>query len=133
MIAAPRAWAPMVAALAACAQVASPPADIEGVALEGVAGGPAIALGDAHTTVELFDAEQNRWIWMDPMIGVLGASLPGLGPLHVSDFLRFMGDPNLAQKIEIEALDEALSGPPSGVLLDFTRRGQRLVFATRAP
>jgi hypothetical protein len=48
---------------------------------------------EGHATTEIFDAQLNRWVWIDLTFSLLGMELEGYGPIHMAELHRSLNDP----------------------------------------
>jgi hypothetical protein len=58
--------------------------------------------GNAHSTVEIFDSQLNRWIWMDPTLYILEMDLDAATnnyALEAADMVRYLADPIYVAKL----------------------------------
>jgi hypothetical protein len=78
--------------------------------------GVPVVTADGHATTEYFDAESNRWIWIDLTMQVIGARGANGVPLHVAALHRAMTDPD-AGEIVLDLYDPA-SGTVNAVSVD---------------
>jgi hypothetical protein len=60
---------------------------------------------DGHTTTEIFDEMQNRWVWTDLTLSILGATMTGDAPLTVATLHRYLADPTPRAAIVLEQYD----------------------------
>jgi hypothetical protein len=68
-------------------------------------GGYELRLSEGHVTTEIFSAELNQWIWIDPNFYILGAFLGEEGPLTMLEIHFFLNNPNRAKRLRFKCYD----------------------------
>lgn len=94
-----------------------------------------ISTVEGHTTVEYYSREEHGWVWVDPTIGILGASIND-AMLNLNQFVQALDTP-LQRQITVRYFDPGSQKTWSGTIADeqirklvavYFRPGVRLYF-----
>jgi len=64
-----------------------------------------VLVAEGHSTVKIFSDVYNQWIWIDPIMYVLGAYLGDIGPLNLVELYLYLNNPNRIKYLYVVEYD----------------------------
>lgn len=97
---------------------------------------------EGHATTEIFDADLNKWVWLDLTFLMTGMEIAGRGPIHMAELVRALNDPDQIGGLTAVVYDPAkktetrvsvLECAGRDALLNYFKNDQTYVYARKKP